>query len=167
MPETCGAGRQTFTSTRDGVSRQHRFGRGNDASDRSALALVEAIEARLSRANLGISRFLVPPDLPTILEQFSGLLKLRVLCFRSDENRNVRVGIFPKRQEILIGRLGLGGVALHRVRSAELEMGECTDRRVPDNSAMVEDSLELYGGLITSVQTEKCRAANVDRIESS
>jgi len=37
-----------------------------------------------------------------------GLLKLRVLRFRSDENGDVRVGVFPEREEILIGRLGFG-----------------------------------------------------------
>jgi hypothetical protein len=52
------------------------------------------------------------------------LLQLSVLRFRSDENRNVRVGVFPKREEILISRLGLGGVALHGIGSADLEMGQ-------------------------------------------
>ena len=42
-----------------------------------------------------------------------------MLGFRSNENRNVRVGVFPKREEILIGRLGLGGVALHGVGAGE------------------------------------------------
>jgi hypothetical protein len=33
-----------ITSTRDGVSRQQRFGRGNDAHDRLAKASIEAVE---------------------------------------------------------------------------------------------------------------------------
>jgi hypothetical protein len=40
-------------------------------------------------------------------------MQLRVLRFRSDENGNVRVGVFPQRQEILIGRFG--GIALYGV----------------------------------------------------
>ena len=73
-------------------------------------------------------------------------MQLRVLRFRSDENRNVRVGVFPKREEILIGRLGLGGVALHGIGSADLEMRECADGFVEHNSTMVEDFLELGCG---------------------
>jgi hypothetical protein len=42
-------------------------------------------------------------------------VELCVLGFRSDENGNVRVRVFPKREEILIGRLGLGSVALHGI----------------------------------------------------
>ncbi len=58
----------------------------------------------------------------------TNLLKLRVLRLGSDENRNVRVGGFPQREEILIRRLGFGGVALHGVGPADLEMRECSDR---------------------------------------
>jgi hypothetical protein len=55
------------------------------------------------------------------------------LC--SDEDRNVGVGIFPQREEILIG---FGGVALHGIGSADLEMRECADGFVGHKSAMVE-----------------------------
>jgi hypothetical protein len=34
----------------------------------------------------------------------------------------VRVGVFPEREEIMICGLGLGGVALHGVGSADLEL---------------------------------------------
>ena len=56
----------------------------------------------------------------TTLPQFSlqKLLQLRVLRLRCDEDRNVRVGVFPKRQEILIRCLGFGRVALHCVGAA-------------------------------------------------
>ena len=47
------------------------------------------------------------------------LFQFRVLRFRSDENRNVRVGIFPEREEILIGRLSFGGIALHGVGAGQ------------------------------------------------
>src|SRR5260370_39781249 len=75
------------------------------------------------------------------------LFQFRVLSLRSDENRNVRVGVFPEREEILIGRLGLGGVALHGVGSTDLEMRECSDGQVQHNLTMVEDFLELGCGL--------------------
>jgi hypothetical protein len=50
------------------------------------------------------------------------LLQLRVLRLSGDEDRNVGVGVFPEREEILIGRLGFGVVALQHVGSADLEM---------------------------------------------
>jgi hypothetical protein len=70
--------------------------------------------------------------------------QLRVLRFTSNEDRNVGVSILPQRQEILIGRFGLGGVALQCVGvSTNLEMGECTDRFLEDDATMVEDSLQI------------------------
>ena len=39
-------------------------------------------------------------------------MKLCVLAFRGDEDGNVGIGVFSEREEILIGRLGFGGVAL-------------------------------------------------------
>jgi hypothetical protein len=49
------------------------------------------------------------------------LLQLRVFRLGRDEDGNVGVGVFPQREEILISRLGLGGVALHGVGAAETE----------------------------------------------
>ena len=40
------------------------------------------------------------------------LLQLRVLGLGFLQDGDVRVGVFPQCEEILIGRLGLGGVAL-------------------------------------------------------
>jgi hypothetical protein len=53
---------------------------------------------------------------------FLGLSQLRVFRLGSDENRNVRVGVFPEREEILIGRLGFGGITLQDVGAGETEM---------------------------------------------
>jgi hypothetical protein len=63
------------------------------------------------------------------------------------QDADVGVGVFPEREEILIGGLGFGGVALQGVSSAELEMGERSDGFVYCNSGMVEDFLELGGCL--------------------
>ena len=71
------------------------------------------------------------------------LLQLCVLRLGLLQDGDVGVGVFPKRQEVLIGGFCLGGVALNSVGTAELEMGECADGRVQHDSAMVEDSLEL------------------------
>src|SRR5713226_5109592 len=74
------------------------------------------------------------------------LLQLRVLCFGLLQDGDVGVGVFPEREEILICRLGFGGVALHGIGSTDLEMRECSNGFVEHNTAMVEDFLELGGG---------------------
>jgi hypothetical protein len=43
------------------------------------------------------------------------LLQLRILRFRLLQDWNIRVGVFPESEEIFIGRVGIGGVALHGV----------------------------------------------------
>src|ERR1022692_444280 len=55
------------------------------------------------------------------------LLQLRVLCLGLLQDGYVGVGVFPEREEILICRLGFGGVALQGVGATELEMRECSD----------------------------------------
>jgi hypothetical protein len=55
------------------------------------------------------------------------LLQLRVLRFRSDEDGNVRVGVLPECEEILISGLGFGGVALHDIGATELKVRKCSD----------------------------------------
>jgi hypothetical protein len=71
------------------------------------------------------------------------LLQLRVLSLRRDENRNVRIGIFPQREEILIGCFGLGGVALDGVGAGVRgEILQCSSHGVYDNAAVVKELLE-------------------------
>jgi hypothetical protein len=43
----------------------------------------------------------------SFFREFERLFQLRVFRFRSDEDGNVGVGVFPEREEILIGRAGL------------------------------------------------------------
>ncbi len=95
----------------------------------------------------------------------SSLSQLHVFRLGSDEDRNVRVGVFPKREEILIRRLGFGGVALHRIGSADLEMRECADRFVYYNSAMVEDFLEFGGSFAALTRGQIGFAAHIDGIQ--
>jgi hypothetical protein len=44
------------------------------------------------------------------------LFRLCVLGFCGDEDGDVRLGVFPEREEILIGSLGLDAVALQDIR---------------------------------------------------
>jgi len=57
----------------------------------------------------------------------SDSFQLGVLGFRSNEDENIGVGIFPEREKILIRRTGFGGVTLHGVGSADLKMRECSE----------------------------------------
>jgi hypothetical protein len=66
-------------------------------------------------------------DLRQPARRWWGLLQLRILRFRCDKDGNVRVGILPQREEILIGRLGFGSVALQDIGAGEAEMRECGD----------------------------------------
>src|SRR5437868_6349016 len=71
------------------------------------------------------------------------LLQLRVLRLGLFQDRDVRVGVFPQRQKILVGGAGFGGVALQGIGAAQLEMRQSADGFVEHNPAMVEDSLKL------------------------
>src|SRR6266566_2594206 len=75
------------------------------------------------------------------------------------QNGYVRVGVLPQREEFLIGSTGFGGVALHSIGSAELEMRQCADRFAKNDSAMVENFLELNGGLVALMRGQISSAA--------
>src|SRR5207247_10620580 len=80
------------------------------------------------------------------------------------QNGDVRVGVLPQREEFLIGSTGFGGVALHSIGSAELEMRQCADRFAKDDSALVENSLELDDGLAAQMGGLIGCAAHIDGV---
>jgi hypothetical protein len=61
------------------------------------------------------------------------------------QDGDVRVGVFPEGEEVLIGSLCSGAVALHRVGSTELEMRQCANRLVHNDAGVVNDLLKLSG----------------------
>ncbi len=54
-----------------------------------------------------------------------GFIQPGVFCPSLLEDRDIRVGILPKREEIPIGVFGLGHLARDRVRSAQLQACQC------------------------------------------
>jgi hypothetical protein len=54
---------------------------------------------------------------------FFPLLQLRVLCLGLLQDRNVRVGVFPQREEVLVGAAGLVLVACEYVGASKLQVG--------------------------------------------
>ena len=65
--------------------------------------------------------------MPSGLQQSAGSLQLGVFRLGLLEDRDVGVGVFPQRQEILIRGPSLHRVALHSIGSADLEMRERSD----------------------------------------
>jgi hypothetical protein len=88
-----------------------------------------------------------------------------VLRFRSNEGWNVGVRIFPQRGEILIGRLGFGGVALHCVCACETETGQREKWVIRHKAAMVEEFLELHDGFAAFLKKQIRPSAHRDGIK--
>src|SRR5208282_2379743 len=51
------------------------------------------------------------------------VVQLRVLCLGLFENGNIRVGVFPEREEVLIGSASSGCFVLHGVCTGQSEAG--------------------------------------------
>jgi hypothetical protein len=93
------------------------------------------------------------------------LFQFRVLCLSSDEDGNVGVRVLPKREEILIGRLGLGGVALHGVGASKAKVRQGTQGKVDDNATMIEKFLKFRGGFGSLLQKQIRVTAHVNGIQ--
>jgi len=59
------------------------------------------------------------------------LLQLCVLRLGLLQDGDVGVGVFPEGEEIIVGGAGFDGVVLHGIGSADLEMREHPDDRLP------------------------------------
>jgi len=87
------------------------------------------------------------------------------LCL--SEDRYIRVGIFPKRKEILIGGARLNFVAPQGIGSREAKMSESTQRTIQDEAGRIENFLKLLDGFVTPVHREIGLSAYESRIEKS
>src|SRR6516164_499022 len=94
------------------------------------------------------------------------LMQLCVFRLGLLQDGDVGVGVFPEGEEILIGGLCLGGVALHGVGTAELEMGKCSDGLVNDHAWPIQYFLKLGCGPPSLMSHKKCRPSNVDGIHA-
>src|SRR6202049_5088479 len=102
--------------------------------------------------------------------------QFRVFRFRSDEDGDAGVGVFPEREEILVAGPGFGacgvsigtldGLRLKRVGAGEAEVGERAGRAIPQEAAMVEDFLEFGGGGRALLRTQVNLGAEVHRIQT-
>jgi hypothetical protein len=72
-------------------------------------------------------------------------MQLRGFGLCSDQDGNVRVGVFPSGEEILVGAISFGGVTLQGVRASDAEMSQGANRSVSDNTSVIQDFLKFGG----------------------
>src|SRR5271156_2830611 len=82
----------------------------------------------------------------------SELLQLRVLRLGFFQDGDVGVGVFPEREEIVVGALRLPCVALQGVSAGEAEAGQRSPGKVPHQSAMVKELLKFRSRTIAVVE---------------
>ena len=95
------------------------------------------------------------------------LLQLGVFRLRLREDRDVGVGVFPEREEILVGSLRLDRISRQRERSAQLQVRQCADGIAGNDPAMIENFLEFRSGFGALVCSQIGQAAHIDGIEDS
>ena len=86
-------------------------------------------------------------------------------CFRDE--RDPGVGVLPQRKQIVVHALRLDGIARERQRSRQLQPRERVYGIDEHDASMVDNPLELGGGLYRLLRRQIRQAANVDRIELS
>jgi hypothetical protein len=94
-------------------------------------------------------------------------LQLRILGFGLRQDRNIAIGVFPEREEILIRNVCLGLISRHRERSAELQVRHRADWVGDNNSRMIENFFKFRCGFSAAVLDEVRLAAHIDRIKRS
>ena len=82
--------------------------------------------------------------------RYSRSLQLGVFRLGLLDDWDVRVGILPNGQEILIGTPGLDPVARNNVRSAQLQVRQGAYRIGEHDAAVIEDLLKFRGGLLAT-----------------
>src|SRR2546425_13266408 len=73
------------------------------------------------------------------------LLQLRVFRFGLLQDGDVGVGVFPEREEVLVGGASLSSVAGERVGTGKAEMGQRPEWEIQYDSTMFEELLKLCG----------------------
>src|SRR4029079_10966227 len=93
------------------------------------------------------------------------LRKSRKLCPCFLENRNLRVGVLPEHEEIVVGAFRLHCVTRQYKRSCQLQARQRIDRIDEGDAPVIENPLELgdrFGGLLRNLV---CQPANINRIQ--
>ena len=95
------------------------------------------------------------------------LRKSLVFCPCFPENRNVRVGVLPERQEIVVSAFRLHDVAREHESSRQLQARQRVHGIDEDDAAMIENPLELGGGFDGLTGGEIGHSSHVDGIQAT
>src|SRR5215472_1332881 len=105
------------------------------------------------------------------------LVQLSVLGFRLLQDGDVRVGVLPEGEEIVVSRLragprgsGIGslrGCRLQRVCPSHAQVSQGTGPAIPDYAAVIDNFLEFGGGLLAPPGGEISITADIGGIERS
>jgi len=97
--------------------------------------------------------------------RFSRLSQSSVLGFRLREDRDVGIGVYPEREQVLIGSRRFLLVAGHSERSSELQARVRVQWICEHDTSMVEDPLELRSGICRAMCRKVGLAPNIDGIK--
>jgi len=95
----------------------------------------------------------------------NNLLQSRIFRLCLLENRDFEVGVFPECEEVLIRGFCLGGVALHRVGTTELEVSQGSDRLVHNDLSMVDDFREFGCGFTAPMRGQVRLSTHIRGVE--
>src|SRR6266496_1057707 len=82
------------------------------------------------------------------------LLQLRILRLGLLQDGNVRVGIFPEGEEVLIRSAGFRGVPLHRVCARQAKPGQRTQWKVSHRAPVIDEFLIFRRRFFASMQPQ-------------
>src|SRR5208282_189416 len=89
----------------------------------------------------------------------------RILRLGLLQKRKAGVGVFPKREEILIGSPRLRGVSSQSVSSAQSQVSQRTDRFVQHDARVIENLLEFRGAGRALLRHQIRYAAQINRVK--
>src|SRR5712692_5359108 len=92
---------------------------------------------------------------------FPGLFQLLVFFLRFNQNRNVRVGVFPLREEVLISLARFHRVALKHCCAGESDARERVIVRECSPAAVIENHLKLSRSFIAFLKVQIGLAAEI------
>src|ERR1700686_1969998 len=100
---------------------------------------------------------------PPCEKGFFLLLQFLVLCFCLLQDGQIRIGVFPLSEEVLVGGASFGGVARKSKASRQAEASQGDIGRGPESGFVIENFLELGHCLRAVFGLEVSEAAQVDR----
>src|SRR5579863_452897 len=110
--------------------------------------------------------FVIWRFIPAQLGIAKQLWQLGVLRLGLFQDGDIRVGVFPQGEEVLISGSRFCDVALHGIRSTQLEMSQYADG-IPDHYAgVIQNFLKFPGRLSTLARGQIRLATRIDGIES-